>query len=217
MRYQVYLATFLLFSAGCSPLPVRDSEIDWHFPVLSKQGCPDLSGRYLDDGIRREEMMRCTSASLTCSRAAGLFPLLIGKLEDLPEYRFEKQTPLPKPTQKDSGTVYVTIVRHTPSDIALRLQDLHGIKYSSLSAPLHHDRVGCHSGAMILRNISNLGGSEGGSGMVQYSETEIRKATDGSLLLTEWRAWRYRSKLTGKAYAEPRDVVQRSWRFEPER
>jgi hypothetical protein len=67
---------------------------------------------------------------------------------------------------------------------------------------------------MIVRNINNLGGSEGGAGMVQFSETEIRKTIDGSLLITEWRAWRYRSILTGKAFGEPRDVVQRSWRFE---
>ena len=131
-----YLAIFLLVLAGCSPLPVGDDEINWKFIILSKQGCPDLSGRYVNDGIRREEMMRCTSTSLTCSRAAGLFPLLIGKFEDLPEYRFEKYTALPKQKKNDVGAGYVTMIRHTPSGITARLQDTQGTEYSSLSTTL---------------------------------------------------------------------------------
>ena len=46
MRLQIHLAILLLFSAGCSPLSVRDDEIDWRFPVLAKDGCPNLTGKY---------------------------------------------------------------------------------------------------------------------------------------------------------------------------
>ena len=214
MRSQFCLAIFVLFSTGCSPLSVRDDEIDWRFPVLSKHGCPDLSGRYFNSGIRRQEMMQCPK-SWSCNQVEGLFSLMIRKLEKLPEYRFKDINPLQKASTEKFSPVYVTTVSYTPSEIALRLQDPHGIEYASLSAPLHHERIGCHNGALIVRTVSNSIGTEGGSGSVQYSETEIQKSPDGSLVFTEWQAWHYRSKLTGKAYGEPRDVAQRSWRFEP--
>jgi hypothetical protein len=206
------LAPLCAFITACS-IPIYDSEIDWRYSSLSKQGCPDLSGRYLNRGEPHQEFMNC-QLEFMCKDQGRLFLLMIGKLEGLPEYRFEKHAPLPKSTSKDSEIVYVTTVKHSLSSIELRLQDIQGIEYSSLSSPLQHERIGCYGGAMIVRTV-NFSGSEGGSGGVHYSETEIRKTSDGGLLLTEWRAWRYRSKLSGKAYGEPRDAAQRSWRFAP--
>lgn len=212
----MFLLAFLCFLITACAIPVSEADIDWRYSPLSTDGCPDLSGRYFDDGKPRREMMQCP-LSWSCNRVEGLFPLMISKLGKLPEFRFEKHMPLPKSTQKDAEVIYVTTVRHTSSGIELRLQDVQGAEYSSISTLLQHEHIGCYGGAMIVKTANNFIGSEGGSGGVQYSETEIRKMPDGSLLLTEWRAWRYRSKLSGKAYGEPRDVAQRSWRFAPAR
>lgn len=214
MNTRIIILTFLATLITACAMPVYDDEIDWRHPNLNRDGCPDLSGLYFDDGAPRQEMMRCP-VSWSCSRVEGLFPLMIGKLQKLPEYRFEKYMPFPKPILKKAGPIYVTAVRHTPSEIELRLQDTQGKEYSSLSMPLRHERIGCHNGTLIVRSVGNLIGSEGGSGSVQYSETEIQKNMDGSLVLTEWRAWHYRSKLSGKAYGEAQDVAQRSWYFFP--
>jgi hypothetical protein len=195
-------------------IPVYDKEIDWRYSTLSKQGCPDLSGRYLNRGEPRQEFMIC-QLDFMCKDQGRLFLLMIGKLEGLPEYRFKDLNPLQKASTEKSAPTYITTVRHTLSEIELGLKDAQGKEYASLSTPLLHERIGCHNDALIVRSVRNLSGSEGGSGSVQYSETEIRKTSDGGLLLTEWRAWRYRSKLSGKAYGEPRDAAQRSWRFAP--
>jgi hypothetical protein len=165
---------------------VTDRDIDWRFPALSKQGCPDLTGRYLNAG--------------------GLFVLMTGGVV-APHEAATIQTVRPIP----EGTVTFSVIRHEADTLKLVLSDDAGIEY--LRGTLGGSQIGCYGGALIIRNVRNLPKAESAYGLVRYSELKIRKLADGNLRVARWSAERLRSNFTGKAMGPVRDVRENSWMF----
>jgi hypothetical protein len=207
------LAAVASLLPGCA-IPVTDEEIDWRFPVLSKQGCPDLTGTYADES--EPLLYKCRWCNQPRLRTHWLFLSITGGLRRPLEGVTISTTKMASQQSSDpSRGDRISVIRQTNSFLEIERIDDEGIAHIKGIVHLSHPRMGCHDGALIIRNVANLIGSEGGSGSVQYSETTIRKMPDGRIRVTVLSGDRYRSKLTGKAYGPALDAEEKSWIFNP--
>ena len=215
MRSGLAALAFAASLAGYA-IPVTDTEIDWRFPVLSKQGCPDLTGRYLV-GEPLPVASGCSYSGCGGNQPIGLFALITGggKNVVVPGTTFEWFNEFPKQTvEHRDKSIRVTVIDQTARDVVVTVLSETGVAYVKGSVPLGHANIGCHAGVMIIREVRNLAKAESAYGLVRFSETEIRQAGDGNLHVRRWLAERLRSNLTGKAIGPVRDAREDRWTFQ---
>jgi len=195
VRSGLAVLAFVASLAGCA-IPVTDDEITWRYPDLSGDGCPNLTGRYLNN--------------------KKLFTLLTGGLLGVASRRdtsIEDIRPLPSPEPgKSDRTAYFTRIRHTEGALEATLIDEANIEYARGRVYLDHAWVGCYKGAMILRRLRNIAKAESASGLVDLGEIELRKLPDGGLQAVDWSSRYLRSNWTGKATTRV-DEKTTTWTF----
>jgi hypothetical protein len=210
------IVTAASLQASCA-IPVTDSEIDWRFPPLSMDGCPDLTGSYYE-GAPVKVADDCLHSR--CSDKLypiGLYALLTGGTARpiVPGTTFQSLKPLPNQTVENRDrTVYISEIKYDANTLRLALKDISGATYIVGAVPLNHSRVGCRDGSLIIRDLAHVGGAEGSRGYITWYETEIKVVPNG-LIAHRWSETRPRSRLSGQAYGNSQDVSSRAWTFAP--
>lgn len=197
MRRGLVLAAAVALVPGCAT-PVTDRDIDWRFPALSKQGCPDLTGKYINN---KKLFILLTGGLLGGGSRQGT------RIEDV------RPLPVPEPDQQDR-TVYFTRIKQTASNLEAVLIDNANTEYIRGVVSLEHARIGCQNGAMIIRRLGNVAKAESAAGSADVGETEFRRLPDGGIEAVDWARRYLRSNLTGKATTKTDEKTTR-WTFPP--
>lgn len=214
---KVLAATLATLPTTACTLPVSESDIGWRYPMLSKDGCPDLSGAYLS--ARPEKCSN--SADCEKARETSLLGLMTNGIR--PPHPISGTTidwlqgePRQMMGQGEGEKKQITysVLRQTRTDITIDAFSDAGL-YARATIPLQSERIGCVGGALIIRRLENYAGSEGGSGSVDFSETSFRKLPAGMLEAVKWSAQKGRSRLTGQAQGDVIDQREKQWVFRP--
>lgn len=173
----------LILLEGCA-FSIRNEEVKWRFPVSSKDGCPDLVGRYYtyEDG--------------KYPTGDRLFVFLTGGFKGV---RGPLGIAVDKLDQSASPPYNWTVIRKIDHFLDVSLVDRNGRVFSSNYVDLSSPRVGCYDGMLIVHRLENVPRAESAAGQVQYYELVFQKLSDGSLQARRWYASQSRSNLTGKA------------------
>lgn len=209
-----FAATVAAVLSGCA-MPVTDDEVDWRTPILSRGGCPDLSGTYTT-GMPLDHFENCPLPQCAKSQPVGLLLLVAGPAAkpSLPNVVIERMRDFPREVgDQTTGNNYLAKVTHDSHAIEIRIQDETGTVFLKGHIPSNHPSIGCYRDALIIRRVAHLGGAEGAKGVVKYSEVELRRRTDGSIVASQWENSRVRSRLTGAPSGIARDVHERAWVF----
>lgn len=179
-------ALFALLSAGlggCASA-ISNSDLQWEPTVLSRQGCPDLSGEYQDKG----SLSRVLFAGL-----GGDKPLHEPSLVE------RKVLRTPAVSGSTSSEMYSAVrafndgsrlsIDHKADSLKAMLMDSRGEVYEQITVKLDTPMTGCREDALVLRWKSVKRRAEWGGGDVTWGEREFRKLGDGSLTVThrEWQ------------------------------
>ena len=186
------LMTVVVFLVGCS-LPIPQSSIDsaWNPPVLSKEGCPNIDGKYQDKG----SLERLFEFRRPIMPYQSRDPR---ELERLPvTYTFSRNiTPSGLSIKESSARIRafnaqaVTSIQKRERTIAVVLMDGVGAEYTKATLKLDHPQVGCYNGALVIRMQYRTSGGEGKPGFEIAGEFEYRKLNDGSLqVIVRRREW----------------------------
>jgi hypothetical protein len=160
------LLSTIVFS-GCGNIVMQSQTIVW--PALSKQGCPDLNGRY----------------------AAGLYAYVTAIVDlDQPDAGristtgYARQT-IPNPYWRQiASDDAATVVRHSSNLLALVLQDGKGREAARTDIRLDTQMSGCRDGVLVLRSERRIRGVEGSGASLDWSEFDIRRTNNGSVSFT---------------------------------
>jgi hypothetical protein len=213
--WRFLLMIVLVSFAGCrtfDPHKVIDSP--WSPSVLSKEGCPNLDGRYRGE-VLALEFLSFSRKDYAHNRLDPNGPLttVVHRLEP---YLTSRKHPdsrggyvADSVKEKIFESHAITMIQQRGRNIDVVSMDDAGVEYSTMTLKVDHPQieypyVGCYNGALISRNVS-VSGSEGARGYVETFEKEFRKLSDGTLQVTRrTKSW-VRSGLTGKATGEPRE------------
>lgn len=214
LRFLLMIAVVSL--AGCRTFdPHKVIDFPWNPPVLSKDGCPDLDGKYKGESLASRFLIfsRMDHAN---DRLDTNAPLTTTVHREKPYYTvYRKYSDSRAGLEADPAKKKVfenhaiTMIQQRGRNIDVVSMDDAGVEYSTMILKLDHPQieypyVGCYNGALVSRNIS-VSGSEGARGYVETFETEFRKLSDGTLqVIRRTKSW-VRSGLTGKATGEPRE------------
>lgn len=188
-------AFIVFFLAGCSILPIADEDIGWQFSSLSGQGCPNLSGRYMNDGM--------------------LFLLLTGgvrspyqgvSVKDIEELRG-----LPRNSVAPS-TIYQTAIKQRADQLNLTLTDSSNVVYATAKVPTNLTHIGCYQGALVIHKVS-VHGAEGSEGSVHYTELLVRPESNRAISVVSQYATRNLSRVSGRAVGPELDRSMKHWIF----
>lgn len=210
------LMIVVVFLAGCrtfDPHKVIDSP--WNPPVLSKEECPNLDGKYQGEELAQVFSDRFLRRDHAHNRVDPDSPLTLVVHQEKPYLVYHNLPYGGVGVSADSAKEKVfkshaiTVIQQRGRSMDVVLMDDAGVKYSTMTLKLDHPQteypyVGCYDGALVSRNIS-VSGSEGARGYVETFETEFRKLNDGTLQVTRRLKDWVRSGLTGKATGEPRE------------
>lgn len=189
--FRFLLMAVVVFLGGCSR-PILQSTIDfaWNPPVLSKEGCPDIDGRYQDKGLLKQSFEFRLPSMIDGRDSEGLNGLPVTYTS------FRKITPGGLSTKdffawmRTFDAQAVTSIRKGEETIDVVLMDGVGIEYSKATLKLDHPKVGCYNGALVIRKQYRTSGGEGNPGWVTAGEYEFRKLNDGSLqVIKRIREW----------------------------
>ena len=209
------LIVIVVSLVGCRTFdPHRVIDSPWNPSVLSKEGCPDLDGKYRGEALDKlfQLFARWDYAQNRWDTTA---PLTVVEHREKPYITYHNLPYGGVGVMADSikkkifESHAITMIQQHGRNMDVVLMDDAGVEYSTMTLKLDHPQieypcVGCCNGALVYRNIS-VSGSEGARGYVETFETEFRKLSDGSLQVTRrTKSW-VRSGLTGKATGEPRE------------
>lgn len=202
---------------GCRTFdPHKVIDFPWNPSVLSKEGCPELDGKYKGESLAGEflSFARRDRAHNRLDPSGPLTTVVHREKPYItyrnPPYGGAEVWSISDPVkEKIFKSHAITMIQQRGRNIDVVSMDDAGVKYSTMTLKLDRPQleypyVGCNNGALVSRNIS-VSGSEGARGYVETFETEFRKLSDGTLQVTRrTKSW-VRSGLTGKATGEPRE------------
>jgi len=135
----------------------------WDPPTLSKMGCPDIDGVYVDNNLLSRQFNPYRPAE------GETIPMKTVSYDRLPSDAEAKQAH----TQIRRQGNLLHIIRTSPA----------GERYIELQLDMNHPWVGCHNGQFIIREFSLSGGSEGSCGTAYARDAAFQKRADGILQL----------------------------------
>lgn len=193
-KYLVRSVIVLLVAGlgGCLHVPVTMESLEWHPAVLSKEGCPDLTGVYRDQAALHEVF----SDGLTKGIDGGQPIAQVVTVKSwLPQGRLSIEA-YREAYRVFSGRAILSI-EHQGSILKATLMDRAGDVYKKITLNLGTSQTGCHAGALVIRRKSVNRRAEWGGGDVTWGEQEVRKLDDGSLQVTSRERIQALSILTG--------------------
>lgn len=185
----------VLLTSACIPiLSVTEDEIDWRFPEISKEACPDLSGKYytFEDGRYPTggRLFNWMTRSDFFTPTYGVSMFNYSPVEGV-------NVEILHPDIKSISML--TSIQQTDLYIEITMFDRAGHAKAQGRIDMKQSQIGCYKGALIMRGLRNKAKAESAVGEIDYTEGEFRKLTDGSLQVQHWFSSRLRSNLTGKA------------------
>ena len=157
-----------VFCSGCGTVFYPNPNTYWQPPVLSKEGCPDLSGRY---------WVESTRASLLLSGNDG-YPYHKNKTQQ--KQMSEEYAPLPEAEWVNlrDNVRWIYSIENQTNTIVVSGRNWYGnLRYT---IDLTHPMNGCRDGAFVSRYAVAYGGGET-SVQIRFIEVESKKLPDGSL------------------------------------
>jgi len=161
----------VLLLTGCGVIYIVDQQ--WDPPVLSKEGCPNLDGRYKNLGVTITESRAKPTLHMyfepyyppygeTMPMMLTAYPRQsIWKDVEQADAQIQQRGRFLEITTLDAGT------------------DMPRVKYT---LDMNHPLVGCHDDALILRRWGkHHGGPWGGCGTAWATDRAFRKLANGSL------------------------------------
>ena len=210
-----FIALVTLWLASCT-LPVSEGAINWRFPSLASEGCPDISGSYYE-GTPVEVVDGCNYSWCTQKLYPTSLYLFLTGGSSAPRVRgtiFE--TPKPKRELVPSAT-YISDIEYGRQMLRVTLRDSMGLTYSTGNVPLERRNIGCADGAIIIHDVLNHSATESGTSGISYSESRVMKMADGTIRGETWHGYQSRKGLAGRTDSSARDVTHRIWTFAPAR
>jgi hypothetical protein len=187
-RSLLLLALTLSMTACGFSVPVFKSNFDWRYPTLSKNGCPDISGVY----INHEELFRVLTG--------GVRPHKGAVYESLRKLKGD-----------GSENDLLSRIERQGDKITVTMTNGEGIPYSRGTFALDGEDFGCADGHLVINMMSNHLSPEAGNQSVWYGEIMLRKEANGALTMTRISTTK-RRRLWG-AFKPPEQTVQ-TWTFE---
>jgi hypothetical protein len=185
-----------LLCVGCSR-PIFQSTIDsaWNPPVLSKEGCSNIDGRYQDRNLlfRQFDFRLLSSNSTSIQGGYEVYQKIpFVPIKQPIKYVSGKATNETR-IYEDESEFYknaITSIKQQDQYIEATLIDEKGTKYRKSILVLDHPQVGCYNGALVIRRQYRTSGGEGNPGIITAGEHEFRKLDDGSLqVIKRTREW----------------------------
>lgn len=185
-KYLVRSVIVLLVAGlgGCLHLPVTMERLEWQPAVLSKEGCPDLTGVYRDRGI----LHRVFSAGLTKSKQdpADAEERPIAQVAGIKSWLSQGMS---LEAMRDAYRAFsehaILSIHHEGDVLQAKLVDDKGNVYERITVDLSTSRTGCYEGALVIRRMHvDRCFIECGGDAIKWEERIIRKLPDGSLQVT---------------------------------
>lgn len=199
--------------SGCAIAPIETADLEWEPAVLHEHGCPNLTGKYRDEG------------SLSLIFYAGLSgPSETVKEGPVSDVRVLK---LPYASGQAAEDIYaaqrafsqraVLSIHQGTRVLEALLSDETEEVFKRITVRLGPPRVGCHNGALVMRWASIGRRAEWGGGNIEWGEHEIRKLPDGSLEARIRRRQRSLSTVTGLPSGDTKTWPETTNRYHPAR
>jgi hypothetical protein len=187
MRKLLLSLPVVLLLTGCGGIYKGDPQ--WDPPVISKEGCPNLDGKYKNLGVAD-----------TVPRSREKIELFRHFLPNIPVYDETTPLTLTKLIAVDAKQLSLKEIEQGNLVFQQRgrllevifLEDKTGTPRVKYTLDMNHPRVGCHDGALIFRRLQmHHGGPWGACGIAWAKDRAFRKLADGSLEVRfhsrEWR------------------------------
>lgn len=177
-----------VLASGCGTTAISVNDLPWTISTLSRVGCPNLDGRYMDRGFLHLNFF----AGLTSTRndrSEDVFPAKVEWIRS--PYRSDLPLDEMYRLRREFDKTSVVTINSGYETITATLEDSVGLIYQRITLKTNASKlIGCNRGALVLRRKSVHGKGEGGSSTVEFGESEIRKLPDGSLEIVgrEWSA-----------------------------
>ena len=198
---------------GCWTGRIEMGDPQWNPPVISKEGCPNLDGKYkAPDNLLMRLLTQHDQLSIDKNQLLVRQPIY----RRIPEIVRDKdyfarlgvvgENAVRSARARDSAEQEqafhdraVTWVRQQGRELEVTLTDGAGIEYSKRVLNLDHPQVGCHNGALVIRSQTRHFGAEFTKGEASAGEKEYRKSSAGGLeVIGRSRYW------TSTMASEPR-------------
>ena len=183
MRLRTLLCGLLALSvsASCGNIVMRSQRIAW--PPLLKDGCPDLSGQYSG------RLYGYITAAVDFVQPEAGRIITTGYAHQTISNPYWQRT-----ASEASST---TVIQHSPTTLVVVLRNGKGRDEVKSEIRLDTPMTGCRDGALVLRRERRTGGVEGSGASLEWSEDEIRRSSDGSVVFTGRGARQTYGGLTG--------------------
>ena len=177
-----FLTVWVPLLVGCADV-IRAGNPLWRVPIVSKEHCGSIDGRYWDRGSLASELKDSSTRVHVpkFSISEGFFPKpYIG----LPSAEFYA-------AQRRFNETALVDIKKTYKGWVISLYGGDGKEYERTTIFPIHENVGCDSsGRLVLRKFSVFSGSEGTGGSASAAEIVISRSNDGGLELLRWdRIW----------------------------
>jgi hypothetical protein len=182
LKYSAIVVTALAFN-GCRSAAISEGDPLWKIPILSKNNCNSIEGKYFDKGLLETQFV---DSSMFPGKSKYSYGVSYRKspYEGLPHKEFHE-------VLRKFNENAVTQVRKVAEGWEVSLFGGDGVLYGKNIVLIEHQNVGCEIGGnLVLRKFSLIQGGEGSAGNAYASEVMFRKLNDGTLqvqrLSREW-------------------------------
>jgi hypothetical protein len=199
LKCSIALLAILSSATGCAG-SIATGDPQWVPPILSKEGCPDIDGKYLGNNLLIRQFLADTPAGvepLWSKKTYREIPLTTLDEKDYAALGIDgdqaRRTAMAKDWAAQRRQFYshaITEIVKNGRVIEVLVMDASGLEFEKGFITLDHPYVGCNSGALVIRNFQIAQGGEGTSGTAYAGESEIRKLGNGDLqVIGRSREW----------------------------
>lgn len=212
-RFLILAVSFMTTSCVTpSPLIFEEEGV----APLSKSGCPDLTGHYLNLVDNRKGITFYALGGLRDQAYLTIAtydpPAAKKKVARLYDPRTGMDT---KVFRMEDSTTSTVRVEQNAEHVTMVLQDIDGNKWARQTIQLSSfPDVGCRDGALVLRWRQYSAGAEMAPSNQHYGEIILNKDADGSILYSNWSRSRQYSNLL-RAPSPGMGKQMQTWRVKP--
>lgn len=185
--FRIVVGFIPLLVAGCiGTTAISVDDLPWTIRTLSKVGCPNLDGRYMDRGFLHLNFFVGLTGSRS-DRSNDVFPATVEWIRS--PYRSGLPMDEMYRLEREFAKTSVVTIKSDHEKIIVTLEDSAGLIYQKVTLKTNvSTMIGCNGGVLVLRHKSVHGKGEGSNSTVEFGESEIRKLPDGGLEIIgrEW-------------------------------